>query len=271
MHTDHRTPRSALFLPATRIDRLDKALASGADAVILDLEDAVAPSDKATARAALADAAPRLAQARAGTLWLRINALPSSEAAADLRLWATLPAMGIVCPKAESVEALRSLPAQARVIALIESARGLALAPHLGDVPHVAGLAFGSIDYALDLGGIDPEDREALRHARSTLVWAARMAGLPAPLDGVTTRLDGDEALAADLREARRLGFGGKLCIHPRQVGAVHAAFAPTDAEMAWAHRVVAAGGDGAAVQLDGAMIDRPVLERAQRLLAAAR
>ena len=270
MHTETRAPRSALFLPATRIDRLEKALDSGADAVIIDLEDAVATADKAAARDALADAAPRLAQARPGALWLRINALMSPDADADLRLWTTLPAPGIVCPKAETVNGLRSLPAGARVIALIESARGIDLAPRLGEVPQVVGLAFGSIDYALDIGGIDPEDRVALRHARSSLVWAARMAGLPPPLDGVTARLNDEAALAADLHEARRLGFGGKLCIHPRQVAAVHAAFAPTATELAWANRVVAAGGDGAAVQLDGAMIDRPVLERAQRLLAAA-
>lgn len=269
MKTPARTPRSYLFLPATRLDRLDKALASGADAVILDLEDAVAAADKAAARDSLARAYAALAAA-ADRLWLRINPVNTPEARDDLALLSGLPPMGVMCPKAERLDELRALPPGRAVLALIETAQGLALAPHLGEAPAVVGLAFGSIDYALDLGGIDPDDREALRHARSTLVWAARMAGLPAPVDGVTARLDNPDALQADVLEARRLGFGAKLCIHPAQVAVVNTAFAPTAAELAWAQRVVAAAGSGAATQLDGTMVDRPVLERAQRLLARA-
>lgn len=271
MNIATRPPRSFLFLPATRLERLDKALTSGADAVIIDLEDAVAPADKAAARAALANAAAPMASAAPGTLWLRINAMGTREASADLDLWQALPAPGIVLSKTQRLDELRALPPGCPVLALIESAQGLAMAPRLGEVPAVVGLAFGSIDYALDLGGIDPDDREALRHARSTLVWAARVAGLPAPVDGVTARLDDDAALLADAGEARRLGFGAKLCIHPRQVATVNAMFAPSAADIEWARRVVAAAGDGAATQLDGAMIDRPVLQRAQRVLAAAR
>lgn len=262
---------SYLFLPGTRLDRLDKALSSGAGAVILDLEDAVAAAHRPAARDALANAGARLAGAPPGRLWLRINAMDTPDVQADLDLLKALPWVGVVCPKAQHIDELRALPAGRDVLALIESARGLVLAPRLGEVPSVVGVAFGSIDYALDLGGIDPEDHEALRHARSTLVWAARMANLPAPVDGVTTRLDDVAALQADARESRRLGFGAKLCIHPDQVAMVNAVFAPTEAELTWARRVVELAGDGAATRLDGVMIDRPVLQRALRLLASAR
>lgn len=268
-------PRSYLFVPATRPERIAKARQSGADAVIVDLEDAVEPDAKASSRAALADASAALAGAAAGTLWLRINALDTPDADADLRLLARLraggAAIGVMVPKAGDPEALRALPPDLPVLALIETARGLGQAHRLGEVAAVQRLAFGSIDYALDLGGIDPADHEALRHARSTLVWASRCADLPPPVDGVTPAIDDEAALAADNTEARRLGFAARLCIHPRQVAAVHAALAPTAAERAWAERVVAAAGAGGAVQLDGRMIDRPVLLRAQRLLAAAR
>lgn len=268
-------PRSYLFVPASRPERIGKARQSGADAVIVDLEDAVEPSAKPAARAALAQAADALAGAVPGTLWLRINALDTAHAADDLRLLAALRSQGFcigaMVPKAGDAAALQALPPEVPVLALIETAHGLGQAHRLGEVPTVQRLAFGSIDYALDLGGLDPADHEALRHARYTLVWASRCAELPPPVDGVTPAIDDEAALAADSAEARRLGFAARLCIHPRQVAAVHAALAPTAEERAWAERVVAAAGEGGAVQLDGRMVDRPVLLRAQRLLAAAR
>lgn len=268
-------PRSYLFVPASRPERIGKARQSGADAVIVDLEDAVEPSAKPAARAALAQAADALAGAVPGTLWLRINALDTAHAADDLHLLAALRSQGFgigaMVPKAGDAAALQALPPEVPVLALIETAHGLGQAHRLGEVPTVQRLAFGSIDYALDLGGLDPADHEALRHARSTLVWASRCAELPPPVDGVTPAIDDEAALAADSAEARRLGFAARLCIHPRQVAAVHAALAPTAEERAWAERVVAAAGEGGAVQLDGRMVDRPVLLRAQRLLAAAR
>lgn len=268
-------PRSYLFVPAHRPERIGKARQSGADAVIVDLEDAVEPSAKAGARQALAQAADALAGALDSALWLRINALDTADAAHDLALLGSLRARGLpigaMVPKAGDIAALQALPPELPVLALIETASGLGQAHRLGEVPAVQRLAFGSIDYALDLGGIDPADHEALRHARSTLVWASRCADLPPPVDGVTPAIDDAAALAADNAEARRLGFAARLCIHPRQVAAVHAALAPSPAERAWAERVVAAAGEGGAVQLDGRMVDRPVLLRAQRLLAADR
>ena len=145
MNIATRPPRSFLFLPATRLERLDKALTSGADAVIIDLEDAVAPADKAAARAALANAAAPMASAAPGTLWLRINAMGTREASADLDLWQALPAPGIVLPKTQGLDELRALPPGCPVLALIESAQGLAMAPRLGEVPAVVASIFSPV------------------------------------------------------------------------------------------------------------------------------
>ena len=148
-------------------------------------------------------------------------------------------------------------------IALIESARGLAAAR---DIARACGrLAFGSVDFAADLGCA--HTREALLLARLELVLASRLAGLPAPLDGVTTAIHDDALVESDARHAAELGFGGKLLIHPKQVAAALRGFAPGEAEIAWARRVLAAGGDGA-VAVDGMMIDAPVRLRAERILS---
>jgi citrate lyase subunit beta/citryl-CoA lyase len=128
----------------------------------------------------------------------------------------------------------------------------------------VTRLAFGSVDLAAQLG-VAPEDREPFAYARSRLVIASAAAGLAPPVDGVTTDLGAGSPLEEDVRYARRLGFGGKLCIHPKQVAPARAGFAPTDAERAWARRVVAAG-DGVSV-VDGRMVDKPVLGRARHIL----
>ena len=137
--------------------------------------------------------------------------------------------------------------------------------------PRVARLVFGSIDFQLDLDIAD--DDLALLPFRMRIVLASRVANLPAPVDGVTTALDDAARIEADARRARSLGFGGKLCIHPRQVAIVNEAFSPSAADLAWAQRVVdaAAASGGAAVAVDGKMVDAPVLARARRLLAARR
>lgn len=265
-------PRSYLFVPADRPDRVPKALATEADAVIVDLEDAVAEGSKSAARDALAALAP-LARSAGPRLWVRVNARPTPHFRADLQMLADWPAAGVLLPKTETAEdviAVRAAMPQVQVIGLIETARGLAAAPSLGAVRGLARLAFGSIDYALDIGGIDPDDLDALLHARSTLVWASRVAGLPQPIDGVTAAIDDEAALLRDAAHARRLGFGAKMCIHPKQVARVNETFAPTAAEIAWAHSVIDAldAAGGAAVQAGGAMIDRPVRLRAERILA---
>ncbi|MFM8696588.1 MAG: HpcH/HpaI aldolase/citrate lyase family protein [Betaproteobacteria bacterium] len=272
--------RAALFVPATRADRIPKALASGADAVIVDLEDAVAPQDKDSARAALdvALAGELRARASAGAagpaLWVRVNAgAPWSDQ--DLALCARHAALqAVVVPKAESAQQMQAaFEACGRkpLVALIETAEGYARRDEVASHPAVKRLAFGSIDFQLDLG-ISGEG-DALLVFRSGLVLASRLAGLPAPLDGVTVEVANAEVVAADAAHARALGFGGKLCIHPQQVGPVNAAFSPSPAEIAWAQRVVAAceASAGAAVAVDGKMVDRPVLLRAHALLAQQR
>lgn len=269
--------RSCLFVPAHRADRLPKALASGADAVIVDLEDAVAPGDKDGARAALdaalASRAPAEPGRRTPELWVRVNAA-DPWCNDDLALCARHAAVQVVMlPKAETVEALDHAHATSGkpLVALIETARGYSARRAIAGHPAVQRLAFGSIDFQVDLG-IDGED-EALLAFRSGLVLASRLCERPAPLDGVTVEVGDDARVAADAQRSRRLGFGGKLCIHPSQVAVVNAAFSPSPQEVAWAQRVLAAAqaAGGAAVAVDGKMVDKPVLLRAQALLARHR
>jgi len=259
--------RTYLFVPGTRPDRFAKALAAGAHAVIIDLEDAVAPADKETARAAVAAALP-LPQ----PVLVRINAAGTPWFDDDLRLCRRAGIGGVVLPKAEDpavVERIRAaVGPDAAIYPLIETAQGLWNALAIARAAGVTRLLFGSIDFQVDLGVADDE----LTHYRSQLVLISRLAELPAPVDGVTTAIDDAAALARDVARARALGFGGKLCIHPRQVGPVNAAFRPGADEIAWAQRVVAAdaaAGD-AAVAVDGRMVDRPVLLKARRILASA-
>jgi citrate lyase subunit beta/citryl-CoA lyase len=151
------------------------------------------------------------------------------------------------------------------IVPLIESAAGLANARMLAAAAGVVQLAFGSIDYCADLG--ISHTRLALLSARSELVLASRLAARAAPLDGVTTRIDDAALVEDDARHAQEIGFGGKLCIHPAQLGPARLGFAPTDAELAWAEAILASGEDGA-VAVDGAMVDAPVRQRARALLA---
>ena len=259
--------RTYLFVPGTRPERFVKALAAGAHAVIIDLEDAVAPADKETARAAVAAALP-LPQ----PVLVRVNAAGTPWFDNDLRLCRRAGIDGIVLPKAEDpavVERIRAVVGpQAAIYPLIETAQGLWNALAIARAAGVTRLLFGSIDFQVDLGVADDE----LTHYRSQLVLISRLAELPAPVDGVTTAIDDAAALARDVARARALGFGGKLCIHPRQVGPVNAAFRPGADEIAWAQRVVAAdaAAGGAAVAVDGRMVDRPVLLKARRILASA-
>jgi citrate lyase subunit beta/citryl-CoA lyase len=174
-------------------------------------------------------------------------------------------------PKAETAAQVAAVVdgGCAQVLPLIETAAGVLAADQLLAVPGVVRAAFGSIDLSAQLG-VDPNDHQAFLFTRSRLVLAAAAAGVAGPLDGVTTDVADDERLAADSRHAAALGFTGKLCIHPRQLPTVHAAFGPTAEELDWAARVVAAAGDGAVTTLDGKMVDKPVVDRARRMLSRA-
>jgi citrate lyase subunit beta/citryl-CoA lyase len=260
--------RSLLFVPGSRPERFDKALAAGASAVIIDLEDAVAPADKDGARAALAG------WLRPGhAVIVRINSADTPWFAADLALCGLPGVAGVMVPKAESAATLAAVTAAGAraLMPLVESAAGLAALPALAAAPGVWRLAFGSIDLQVDLGLKDATEDDLLPF-RLQLVLASRLAGIGAPVDGVSVAIDDEHRLLEDVQRARRLGFGGKLCIHPRQVGPVNRGLAPGEAEQDWARRVLAAAAaaGGAAVAVDGKMVDKPVLLRAEAILREA-
>jgi citrate lyase subunit beta/citryl-CoA lyase len=252
-----------LFVPADRPDRFAKAAASGADAIIIDLEDAIAPDRKAEVRDALSrDELP------ASPILLRVNGASTAWFAGDMAAALALGIEGLLLPKVETTDDIAKVRAAGlfNIVALIETARGLANARAIAR--GVARLAFGSIDYAVDLGC--GHEREALLAARSEIVLASRLADLPPPLDGVTTAIDDPGAAEADARYAASLGFAGKLCIHPRQIAAVNAGFAPTAAEVEWAESILAAP-EGGAARVAGTMVDAPVRQRARQILARRR
>ncbi|MDQ0503364.1 HpcH/HpaI aldolase/citrate lyase family protein [Xanthobacter agilis] len=258
----------ALFVPATRPERFAKAAAAGADAVIIDLEDAVAQAEKDAARSAVATAALPTGV----PLLLRINGVETPWHADDIDLARRLPLAGVMLAKAEHAADVARVAArlgETSLVPLIESARGLGQARAIAALPQVARLAFGSIDFAADLGCA--HTRQALLAARAELVLAARLAGREGPMDGVTTALT-DPALAQDdAAHAVELGFAGKLVIHPGQIAPVMAGFAPSPEEIAWARQIVGAlTAGGAVVSVNGTMVDAPVRLRAERILARA-
>jgi citrate lyase subunit beta/citryl-CoA lyase len=268
--------RSYLFVPGNRTERFDKALASGADAVVLDLEDAVTPDDKPVAREAVARYLMAADEALHARLVVRINDVGTPWFGDDLAMLAAVRAQGVMLPKAEAVATVacvRTACPGIEVLALIESARGILQAEALAAADGVGRLVFGTLDFALDLDLVDDPVAGplGLDAAASRLAWASRAAGLPPPVAGVTPDIDDAARLCADFARARAHGFGAKLCIHPKQVTLVHDELRPSAAELDWAQRVVdSAEGSSGAVRVDGRMVDKPVLQRAQRLLARA-
>jgi len=266
--------RTYLFVPGTRTERFGKALASGADKVILDLEDAVAPDDKAAARDAVAAWVDEATPDQRSRVVVRINDATTSWFAADLRALGNAAGIDVLLPKAESASQVAEVQAalpHAGILALIESARGVSEANRIA-AAGVQRMVFGTLDFALDLDLDIAADGSALAYAASRIVIASRLAGLPAPVAGVTPQLVDEARLVRDLTEARRLGFGAKLCIHPRQVPPIHAALRPSDDALDWARRVlIADAASPGAARLDGRMVDRPVVLQAQRTLALAR
>ncbi len=251
--------RSFLFVPGDRPERFAKAAASGADVVVVDLEDAVAAGAKAQARD---EVAAWLAAGNRAVV--RVNAPLTELFTADVEA-VREDAQAVMIAKAEPGQDWSAL-GSAAIVPLIETARGLTGAAQLLADPRVVRPALGTIDLAVELG-IDPDDQQALLWARSGLVAAAAAAGVGSPVDGVTTRIDDADTLAADVAAARRLGLRAKLCIHPRQIAAVHDGLRASAAEAQWARAVLAAATDGVST-VDGAMIDAPVVNRARQLLA---
>ncbi|SDK43845.1 HpcH/HpaI aldolase/citrate lyase family protein [Billgrantia gudaonensis] len=264
--------RSLLFVPASRPERIAKALASDADGVIVDLEDAVAPDDKENARQWLDDYLVKTPDAR---LMVRVNAVSSDAFDADLALCARHPGIvAVMLPKAETLEAVARVSDTGKpVYPLIETARGLLALPRLCQAHGVARVSFGALDMAteLDLIAGTPGAESMLDQCRYQLVVASSAAGLAPPLESVVPEIDDLARVESVARRAAEMGFAGMLCIHPRQLSAIHPAFTPNAATLDWAARVVARADEGAsAFQLDGRMVDAPVIARARSLLARA-
>jgi citrate lyase subunit beta / citryl-CoA lyase len=266
--------RSWLFTPGDRADRFANARDSGADAMILDWEDAVAPAAKAEARTAVLD---WLNSSTPGpAVWVRINDRRSDYWNDDLTALASAPAhrlAGVLLPMTQSRRDIADTAARLRgaiaIVALIETALGVESATEIARTPGVLALALGSADLRLDVGLGD--DATGWIYPRSRLVFASRAAGLRAPIDGPEIRLDDVDAVRRSATHARALGFGAKLCLHPRQIAAVNEAFGYDQRQRSWAQRVVAAAdtSSGAAVRVDGEMVDRPRLALARRILAS--
>jgi citrate lyase subunit beta/citryl-CoA lyase len=255
-----------LFVPGDRAERFAKAVTAGAHSIILDLEDAVAVEDKAQARLCVAqhgiDAVPVI---------VRMNAAGSPWFDDDLAMLRTARIAAVMIPKATDPQVVDMVAARSGVgaiIPLVESAAGLGNLAALLRAPQVIAAAFGSIDLAVDLGCDDAW--EPLLAARSELVLRSKLAGIAPPIDGVTVATDDAPRVTEAARRARSLGFRGKLAIHPKQLAPIRVAFRATEAERAWAVRVLAAieSDPRGALTVDGCLVDRPVIERARRIAA---
>ena len=268
--------RSFLFVPGNRPERFAKALASGADAVIIDLEDAVPLDAKATARDALLAAWSGFDAAERARLLVRVNPAGTPWHEADLAALGGLLELGaLMLPKAENPQQVEHafMASGVPVLPLIESAEGVGQLDAIARAQGVLRLGLGHIDLQADLGMRCGPDEAELSPIRLAMVVASRRANLPAPVDGVTTATTDADVLAHDAQRSRRFGFGAKLCIHPAQVAGVHQALAPTEAECAWAERVLAAEAQarGGAFSVDGKMVDPPVLLLARQILQTPR
>jgi len=262
-------PHSYLFVPGNRPDRFAKACAAGADAVIVDLEDAVPPAEKPAARQAVADWLDP-----SHPVLLRVNSVVTEWFAGDAALCRKEGVAAVLLPKTEEPGHVRRLEGIAGrrvpVLPMIETAGGFSKALEIARDSSTVRLVFGALDFQLDLG--IQGDTDELLYFRSHLVLVSRLAGIAAPVDGINTEIDDAEKLRATTVRAIRLGFGGKLCIHPKQIPHVNACFRPTAAAIAWAKRVMeaATASRGAAVAAGGELVDRPIIVRAERILQEA-
>lgn len=279
--------RSFLFAPGNHPRRVEKSLTLGADAVILDLEDAVANAEKASARAMVVEA---LGRPRACRGYVRVNSLGTEWSHGDFVAVVAKGVDGIVLPKVESaadlqtgewllgaLERERGLPeGSIDLVPIVETAAGYC---NLGEIARAAKrvrrLAFGAGDFTLDLGITWSADESELLPYRSAFVAHSRAAGLEPPIDTVWVSLADREGFDRSVQRAKNLGFQGKLCIHPDQVPVVNTCFRPTEKELTHARRVLEAfeqaERDGlAAIQVDGQFVDYPIVYRAQRLVERA-
>ena len=276
--------RSFLFAPGNHARRVEKALSLDADAVILDLEDAVATAEKRATRDAVIAA---LARPRRALLYVRVNAVDAEFCYGDLAAIVRPGLDGVILPKVEGAAGLATAdwllaqlereqglaPRAIDLVPIIETARGLnQIDAILATGTRVKRVAFGAGDFTLDVNMAWSRGEAELAYARAKIVTASRAAGIEAPFDTVWVDLADEEGLEASARAALGFGFQGKMCIHPNQIAVVNRVFTPSEAESAFAERVVAAfaraeAEGSAAIQLDGKFIDYPILYRAQRVL----
>lgn len=268
----NRNLKTMLFVPATRPERIAKALASGAGAVIVDLEDAVPPDLKESARQSLEDF---LRNHNGPGIYVRINARGTDGFGGDVALCARHEKVtGIMLPKAESPEDIMALSHAGKpVIPLIESARGLSALSAIAATPAVERLSYGGLDLSDDLGieGNTEGAERILDQCRYQILVSSRAAGLLPPFDTVFPVFEDEQAVTARARRARNMGFAGMLCIHPRQIAAVQAGFAPDADQVEWANKVMEAAQSGSgAFKVDGQMVDAPVIAMAKTILDRA-
>lgn len=260
----HIIPTTMLFVPGDRPDRLEKAAATGADAIVMDLEDAVIPDNKAACRSTLSTLTTFDVP-----LFVRCNGTDSAWFADDLVAICDSVAAGIIVPKSETPDQIDAVQAvlgkDAFIIALVETARGIDQLPDILGHSGVAVCAFGHLDFALDLG--TSPDWEPLLFARHQLVLQSRLANKPKPLDGVSVEINDIDAVSHAALRARAMGFGGKLLIHPNHVAPVMAAFIPDKESYQWALAAVAQSDAGAAAKMDGQMLDLPVIKKAKQII----
>lgn len=274
-------PVSYLFVPGNRPERFNKASASGADVVIIDLEDAVPEQEKPYARDEARHwlewhSAQQTGVLENGRVVLRINGADSACFEEDLELLRKVPPVGVMLAKSEGAAQIATLASGVDtdekklpfVIPLVETALGLLHIHEIACASLVQRIAFGTHDYIADLGLSG--DKRGLLAPASQIAIASRAAGIGTPIGGVTTDIASAELLKEDLDFDRACGFGAKLCIHPAQVAVLHAAIAPSEEELQWARRVLDVSPAGGAVRVDGTMVDRPVVLKAQSILARA-
>jgi (S)-citramalyl-CoA lyase len=262
--------RSALFVPGNRPERFSKAIASGADAVIVDLEDSVAPDAKEAAREALARHAQQSPQDH---VWVRINDGTTPWFEDDLALCRSLPSVvGIMLPKAQAADHVYQVSGAGKpLIPVIESAQGLRMLDKIAGANGVVRLTFGILDLMVEFG-TRPQTEGAgkiLDQVRFQVLQASRMHGLDDPIDTVFADFSNLDGLQQSATLARDMGYGGQLCIHPKQVAVVHQVYQPLPEELDWARRVVdhAEKTGEYAFRLDGRMVDLPVIVGARRIL----
>jgi len=253
-----------LFVPGDRPDRFSKAVAAGADAVIVDLEDAVAPERKAAARESV-----RAALHGGLDAWVRVNDVRSDEGARDLAMLVATPPAAVVIPKARSIEdpgTVRATLPEVGLVVMIESIDGVAALDPLSRAPGVLAIAFGAYDLCAELGARPTP--EVLAPYRSHIVFTARAAGIAA-IDSPYADLDDERQLALEAARAVDFGFDAKLAVHPKQIATIRAAFVPSKKDVADARAIVAAAGQGV-VKLGSRMVDAPIVAAARRVIERA-